>query len=94
MFETDKNGRLLPIYSIELELLKILSTQYNFTPHLIDGKNGWGWQENGTWLGVIGQLANRVSKVNLIFFVFFTKTLFRHQILHFVNCRTHWNAKK
>lgn len=56
-------GRLLPKFSIEVELLTILSAQYNFTAHLVDGQDGWGWQlESGAWMGVIGQVVNGVHQ--------------------------------
>ena len=53
---------------MELELLKLFEKHFNFHANLVDGKNDWGNVINGTWNGIVGQVANGASftRVHLV----------------------------
>ena len=52
----DDGQTVIPEYSIEFELLKVMEKTINFTGQLVDAKNAWGMKVNGSWNGLIKQV--------------------------------------
>ena len=61
------NNQIVFKQSIEVELLKVLESHFNFKANLIDEKLTFGNQINGKhWDGVVGHVINKVSLFILI----------------------------
>lgn len=58
LLNIDKNSKKISTYySIDIELLKVMMSKYNFSVNYIDAQSSWGaLDENGSWVGVIGHI--------------------------------------
>lgn len=44
----------------EGEILRVLESKFNFQSNFLDGKQTWGAIVNGTWVGLVKQILDKV----------------------------------
>ena len=64
------NGKVYAKFSMEIELLRMLERQFNFSSNLVDGQDVWGAKVNNIWNGVVGQVYYGVSALQLYIYIF------------------------